>query len=118
MQRGTLKRAKILVAGTALCRVRTLYDENGKQLNEASPGNPVEVTGWRDELPGAGEQILELDNEVSHLFYIFVIFPRLFLGWAAGRDSFLREPIDPYDNPLLFGDIFNCKGCFSIAPKK
>lgn len=71
VQRGTLKRAKILVAGTALCRVRTLYDENGKQLNEVKPGNPVEITGWRDELPGAGEQILELENEVFFCFFLF-----------------------------------------------
>lgn len=48
-------------------KVRGIFDENGKVLNQAGPSTPVEIIGWR-ELPGAGDQILEVDSEV-----IFVI---------------------------------------------
>ncbi|XP_060537272.1 translation initiation factor IF-2, mitochondrial isoform X2 [Cylas formicarius] len=62
IQRGTLKRGNILVAGTAFARVRLLRDASGQVLQSVTPGNPVEIEGWRD-LPPAGELILEVENE-------------------------------------------------------
>lgn len=62
IQRGTLRKGSILVAGKSWAKVRLMFDENGKTLNEAYPGMPVGIIGWRD-LPSAGDEILEVESE-------------------------------------------------------
>lgn len=63
VQRGTLKRGSVLVAGKSWAKVRFLFDENGRAVMEAGPSAAVEVVGWKD-LPSAGELILEVESEV------------------------------------------------------
>ncbi|XP_055905743.1 translation initiation factor IF-2, mitochondrial [Eupeodes corollae] len=60
--RGTLRKGSILVSGLAHAKVRGLFDDNGKPIECASPGTPVEIIGWR-ELPLSGDLILEVENE-------------------------------------------------------
>ncbi|XP_035262638.1 translation initiation factor IF-2, mitochondrial [Anguilla anguilla] len=62
IQRGTLKRGCVLVAGKAWAKVRFLFDENGLAMNEAGPSVVVEIAGWK-ELPSAGDEILEVESE-------------------------------------------------------
>uniref|UniRef100_A0A3Q1G240 Mitochondrial translational initiation factor 2 n=1 Tax=Acanthochromis polyacanthus TaxID=80966 RepID=A0A3Q1G240_9TELE len=62
VQRGTLKRGCILVAGKCWAKVRFIFDENGRPVPEAGPSAAVEVVGWKD-LPSAGETILEVESE-------------------------------------------------------
>ncbi|CAJ1052747.1 translation initiation factor IF-2%2C mitochondrial [Xyrichtys novacula] len=62
IQRGTLKRGCVLVAGKSWAKVRFLFDENGQTLKEAGPSVAVEVVGWKD-LPSAGELLLEVESE-------------------------------------------------------
>ncbi|XP_030776453.1 translation initiation factor IF-2, mitochondrial [Rhinopithecus roxellana] len=62
IQRGTLRKGCILVAGNCWAKVRLMFDENGKTIHEAHPSMPVGITGWRD-LPSAGEEILEVESE-------------------------------------------------------
>jgi translation initiation factor IF-2 len=62
IRRGTLRIGDIIVAGTTFARVRTLRNEAGVLINEAGPGVPVEVDGWRGQ-PGAGDELLEAPNE-------------------------------------------------------
>ncbi|XP_060951817.1 translation initiation factor IF-2, mitochondrial [Limanda limanda] len=62
VQRGTLRRGCVLVAGKSWAKVRLLYDENGRALTEAGPSCAVEVVGWK-ELPSAGDVILEVESE-------------------------------------------------------
>lgn len=62
IQRGTLKRGCVLVAGKSWAKVRFLFDENGRAMMEAGPSAAVEVVGWK-ELPSAGEVILEVESE-------------------------------------------------------
>uniref|UniRef100_A0A3P8TFD6 Translation initiation factor IF-2, mitochondrial n=1 Tax=Amphiprion percula TaxID=161767 RepID=A0A3P8TFD6_AMPPE len=62
VQRGTLKRGCILVAGKCWAKVRFLFDENGRTVPGAGPSAAVEVVGWKD-LPSAGETILEVESE-------------------------------------------------------
>lgn len=62
IQRGTLRKGCVLVAGNCWAKVRLMFDENGKTIHEAHPSMPVGITGWRD-LPSAGEEILEVESE-------------------------------------------------------
>ncbi|XP_059043670.1 translation initiation factor IF-2, mitochondrial isoform X1 [Mustela lutreola] len=62
IQRGTLRKGSILVAGKSWAKVRLMFDENGKTIHEACPSMPVGIVGWRD-LPSAGDEILEVESE-------------------------------------------------------
>ncbi|XP_054460492.1 translation initiation factor IF-2, mitochondrial [Anoplopoma fimbria] len=62
VQRGTLRRGCVLVAGRSWAKVRFLFDEYGRAVTEAGPSTAVEVVGWK-ELPSAGEIILEVESE-------------------------------------------------------
>ncbi|XP_062065440.1 translation initiation factor IF-2, mitochondrial isoform X2 [Lepus europaeus] len=62
IQRGTLRKGSILVAGRSWAKVRLMFDENGKTINEAYPSMPVGIIGWKD-LPSAGDEILEVESE-------------------------------------------------------
>lgn len=63
VQRGTLRRGCVLVAGRCWAKVRFLFDENGRAVPEAAPSAAVQVVGWK-ELPSAGETVLEVESEV------------------------------------------------------
>ncbi|TGZ84079.1 mitochondrial translation initiation factor 2 [Ascodesmis nigricans] len=60
--RGTLRPGDIIVAGRTWTRIKTLVNEHGEEVHCASPGQPVEVDGWRDQ-PEAGEACLQADTE-------------------------------------------------------
>ncbi|XP_059186268.1 translation initiation factor IF-2, mitochondrial [Centropristis striata] len=62
VQRGTLRRGTVLVAGKSWAKVRFLFDENGRAVAEAAPGTAVQVVGWKD-LPPAGDEFLEVETE-------------------------------------------------------
>lgn len=62
MQNGTLHEGDILVAGTAVGRVRVMTNENGKVLKEAGPSVPVEITGLA-EVPEAGDTFDAVSDE-------------------------------------------------------
>ncbi|KAE8364069.1 hypothetical protein BDV27DRAFT_118706 [Aspergillus caelatus] len=62
IRRGTLRPGDIIVAGTTWARVRTLRNEAGVAISEATPGMPVEVDGWREQ-PSAGTELLEAVDE-------------------------------------------------------
>jgi len=62
VQRGTLKVGDAIVAGDAWGRVRALYDFRGDKLEDAGPGDPVEILGF-DHPPPAGEMARVVENE-------------------------------------------------------
>lgn len=54
VQNGTLHSGDIIVAGTAVGRVRVMTDYKGKKVKEAGPSVPVEISGLA-EAPQAGD---------------------------------------------------------------
>jgi len=62
VQRGTLKVGDAIVAGDAWGRVRALYDFRGDKLEDAGPGDPVEILGF-EHPPPAGEMARVVENE-------------------------------------------------------
>src|SRR5262245_498063 len=62
VQRGTLHVGDAVVAGDAWGKVRALYNFRGDKLQEARPGDPVEILGF-DKPPPAGELCRVVENE-------------------------------------------------------
>ena len=78
VQTGTLRIGDIVVAGANYGRVKAMFDDTGKRINEAGPSTPVQMLGL-DGAPQAGEKIvvMESDREAREL--------------AAKRGQILRE---------------------------
>ena len=64
VQDGTLKVGDVIVCGDGFGRVRALFDDKGRSVNEAGPSTPVEVSGL-DAVPTAGEKFAVVDD-ISH----------------------------------------------------
>src|ERR671918_981464 len=62
VQRGTLRVGDAVVAGDAWGKVRALYNFKGEKIQEARPGEPVEILGF-DHPPPAGELARVVENE-------------------------------------------------------
>ena len=62
VQNGTLHTGDIIVAGTSVGRVRVMTNENGRELKDAGPSVPVEITGLA-ETPNAGDVFDAVSDE-------------------------------------------------------
>ncbi|MBQ4369946.1 MAG: translation initiation factor IF-2, partial [Oscillospiraceae bacterium] len=62
VQNGTLKQGDIIIAGTAVGRVRVMTNDKGEKVTTAGPSMPVEITGM-DEVPGAGDTFYAVADE-------------------------------------------------------
>lgn len=62
VKRGTIRVGDLIVAGTTYARIRMMRNEAGVDIEEAGPGTPVEVLGWRDS-PVAGDLVLQAEDE-------------------------------------------------------
>ncbi len=62
VQNGTLKQGDIIIAGTAVGRVRTMMNYKGARLTEAGPSVPVEIAGL-SEAPTAGSPFFAVADE-------------------------------------------------------
>ena len=62
IQNGTLRLGDPIVVGTAHGRVRTLKDDLGRDIVEAGPSTPVEITGLSDN-PSAGDKFMAFESE-------------------------------------------------------
>ncbi|HEV3204407.1 MAG TPA: translation initiation factor IF-2, partial [Gemmataceae bacterium] len=54
VQDGTLRKGDIILCGASYGRVRAMYDDLGRPINEAGPSVPVRITGL-DEVPNADD---------------------------------------------------------------
>ena len=62
VQNGTLKLGDIIIAGTAVGRVRTMINDKGQRVTEAGPSTPVEISGM-SEVPSAGDTFNSVADE-------------------------------------------------------
>lgn len=62
VQKGTLRVGDIVVAGTAVGRVRAMIDDKGKSVKKAGPSVPVEILGL-SEVPEGGDIFYAVDDE-------------------------------------------------------
>ena len=62
IQNGTLRLGDPIVAGTIYGKVRTLKNDLGQNIVEATPSTPVEVTGLSD-VPNAGDKFMAFESE-------------------------------------------------------
>ena len=62
VQNGTLKSGDIIIAGTAVGRVRAMIDDRGRKVSEAGPSTPVEIVGL-GEVPSAGDVFNAVEDE-------------------------------------------------------
>ena len=62
VQNGTLHQGDIVIAGTAVGRVRVMRDDQGRSLKQAGPSMPVEITGLT-EVPAAGDLFDAVEDE-------------------------------------------------------
>ena len=62
VQNGTLKQGDVLIAGTAVGRVRVMTNDKGRTVKEAGPSVPVEITGLA-EVPSAGDIFNAVEDE-------------------------------------------------------
>ncbi len=62
VQNGTLNQGDIIIAGTAVGRVRVMTNDKGKTVKTAGPSVPVEITGLA-EVPSAGDTFNAVTDE-------------------------------------------------------
>ena len=62
VQNGTLKQGDIVIAGTAVGRVRVMTNDKGRTVKTAGPSIPVEITGLA-EVPAPGDEFNAVSDE-------------------------------------------------------
>ena len=62
VQNGTLHTGDVIIAGTAVGKVRVMTNYKGKVVKEAGPSVPVEITGLA-EVPSAGDVFNAVEDE-------------------------------------------------------
>lgn len=62
VQNGTLHSGDIVIAGTAVGRVRAMKNDKGMDINDAGPSVPVEIIGLA-EVPMAGDEFNAVEDE-------------------------------------------------------
>ncbi|HEY7874854.1 MAG TPA: translation initiation factor IF-2 [Actinomycetota bacterium] len=62
VKRGSLYQGDAIIAGAAWGRVRAMLDEHGRQVEQAKPGQPVQVLGWQS-VPDAGDEFRAIEDE-------------------------------------------------------
>ena len=62
VQKGTLRRGDIVVAGGTWGKVKAMFDDRGKQVHKAEPSTPIEVLGL-GEVAKSGDRFIVVSDE-------------------------------------------------------
>ncbi len=94
VQNGTLNSGDIVIAGTAVGRVRAMTDHTGTALKTAGPSVPVEIIGL-DQVPIAGDEFNAVQDE------------KMARTLAEQRKSRAKEEEFKANAKLNLDDLFN-----------
>lgn len=94
IQNGTLRIGDPIVVGTAFGKVRTLKNENDKEVLEALPSMPVSITGL-NEVPTAGDKFMAFESEKQAR------------SIAEARKKAIKQKTNTSADPLSFEDLFS-----------
>ncbi len=94
VQDGTLKAGDIVIAGTAVGRVRAMTNDKGRTLKEAGPSVPVEIIGL-SEVPVAGDEFNAVADE------------RMARELAEQRKSKAKEEMFKLNAKVSLDDLFS-----------
>jgi translation initiation factor IF-2 len=61
VQDGTLRKGDVVLCGPGFGRIRNMYDDKDREIDEAGPSTPVKVAGL-DVVPGAGDSFFAMDD--------------------------------------------------------
>ncbi|MFO0937992.1 MAG: translation initiation factor IF-2 [Gemmataceae bacterium] len=61
VQQGTLRKGDVILCGATFGRVRMMYNDMGKAVEEAGPSTPVKITGL-DEVPDADDPFYAVED--------------------------------------------------------
>lgn len=64
VQKGTLRKGDIVIAGTGFGKIRDLLNDKGESIDDAIPSVPIEIIGL-SEAPNAGDIFAVAENEKS-----------------------------------------------------
>ena len=67
INKGILKTGSILIVGDQYTKIRNLYDDKGRQVQKARPGDAVQIIGIPN-IPLAGDFIFEIATEKEAKF--------------------------------------------------
>ncbi len=62
IQNGTLKKSDYIIIGKTYGKIRLMFDENGKEVDTATPSTPIKIAGL-ENIPNAGDKFLVLNDE-------------------------------------------------------
>ena len=62
IQRGTLRRGNIVVAGDTWGKIKVMFDDKGNQIQKAEPSTPAEILGL-NEVAKSGDLFMVVSNE-------------------------------------------------------
>ena len=62
VQKGTLRRGDVVVAGSAWGKIKAMFDDTGKQVHKAEPSTPVKALGL-NEVAKSGDLFIVLPDE-------------------------------------------------------
>jgi translation initiation factor IF-2 len=96
VEKGTLRVGDVAVVNETWGRIKAMFDEDGKRLKEAAPGEPAVILGLQD-VPKAGDILRAVaDDKIARE----IVLQRLREKEAAARRVQPRVSLD-----TLFGDI-------------
>lgn len=93
VQNGTLRRGDVLLCGAAYGRVRAMYSDLGKQLEEAGPSMPVRVLGL-DSPPNADDKFFVVPDIAQAREIALARQERQRLAQPIKKSTFRLEDLD------------------------
>ncbi len=93
VQNGTLNAGDVVIAGTAVGRVRAMKNDKGQNVKTAGPSVPVEIIGLSD-VPVAGDEFNAVDDE------------KMARSLAEQRKEKAKQEIFKQNSKLNLDDLF------------